>query len=296
MKNDIAIIGGGPSGITAAIQLKRYGFNPLIFERDEIGGLILNANLIENFPGFPNGLTGTRFANLLEKQLATHSINIIKENVLSIQYNNEFIIKTSNDNYLSDYCIVASGTKPNPIDNIEINEKLKNNLIYDVKHLYGVKGKRIVIIGSGDAALDYAINLSKKNNIKILSRSNTFKALPTLVQRIKNIPEITLKSNTNVKKAGYLNEEILLNCISFDKPFDILCDNLVIAIGRKPELGFIKDLELIRAKTDKFYIVGDVVNGLHRQAVIAAGDGMRAAMDIYYRINQGENEGNCKNK
>ena len=106
---NVAIIGAGPAGIAAGIQLKRYGIIPVIFEKDKPGGLLRNANLVENYPGFPDGISGLELANLFVMQLNKESLNIIIETVKSLDFNNEsFIIETSKKAYCFQIVLIAS--------------------------------------------------------------------------------------------------------------------------------------------------------------------------------------------
>src|SRR4030067_3593524 len=81
---DVIIIGGGPAGIAAAIQLKRYGLNPLIFERGALGGLLRNANLVENYPGFPGGISGMKLVGLLEQQARDFALRVTYAAVIRV--------------------------------------------------------------------------------------------------------------------------------------------------------------------------------------------------------------------
>ena len=86
---EIIIIGGGPGGITAAIQLKRYRLEPLLLERRELGGLLWNANLVENYPGFPNGVTGEKLIRLMRKQIERIGVNMAHEEVVKVDWEGE---------------------------------------------------------------------------------------------------------------------------------------------------------------------------------------------------------------
>ncbi len=122
MKEKIIIIGGGPAGIAAAIQLKRYNLDPLLFEPEKPGGLLRNANLIENYPGFPNGISGVKLTKLIHKQLESFNIQTRTEKVRTLEFakNNDcFIIQTANSSYNADIVIIATGTKPKKLDIIE---------------------------------------------------------------------------------------------------------------------------------------------------------------------------------
>ena len=82
----IVIIGGGPSGIACAIQLIRYGYNPVIIEKNEPGGLLRNANLVENYPGFPNGISGIDLSHIFVEQLNRFGVELISDEVISLDY------------------------------------------------------------------------------------------------------------------------------------------------------------------------------------------------------------------
>ena len=102
----IIIIGGGPGGITAAIQLKRYGLEPLLLERRELGGLLWNANLVENYPGFPNGVRGEKLVGLMRKQVERLGVEVRREEVEQVDWKeNHFTVTTQyatrNTNYAS---------------------------------------------------------------------------------------------------------------------------------------------------------------------------------------------------
>ena len=94
--NKVAIIGAGPAGISSAIQLKRFGIDPIVFESDQIGGLLHNANLVENYPGFPDGISGEKLCMLFIEQFNKCNTNIINEEVITLDYiDNEFMPLTS---------------------------------------------------------------------------------------------------------------------------------------------------------------------------------------------------------
>ena len=113
----VAIIGAGPAGITAAIQLKRYGLSPMLFEKEAIGGLLRNANWVENYPGFPNGISGLKLTRLMAQQLKTVGVEGFFEEVLELDYAKEvFTLETPKQRVVLRHVIVATGTESNPIE------------------------------------------------------------------------------------------------------------------------------------------------------------------------------------
>ena len=281
--NNIAIIGAGPAGVSAAVQLRRYGFAVDVFEKNIVGGLARNANLIENLPPFHKGISGKHYARLLKKNLLAYIANPIYEEVESIEFReNWFIIFTDSEIRKYDIAIIASGTKPNS-PSISLPES--NRIHYEVAVMPKTENNNIIIIGAGDAAFDYALNLANHgdNNIKILNRNDKLKCLPLLFERVKANPHIEYIENCELQAVESLANELIIN--TNNGKFN--CDYLLFAIGRSENRSFIGDSVLnneIKLLNDKLlHYIGDVINGLYRQISIATGDGVRAAMEIYER-------------
>lgn len=277
----VAIIGAGPAGIACAIQLKRYNIEPIIFEKNKIGGLLINANFVENYPGFYTGITGANLVNAFKKHLNKYHIKVINKEVLSLDYfKNQFVIKTKGGIYNFPIVMIASGTIPEEIP-LKYPAAVKHKIIYEVKKLKNIHHKNIIIIGGGDAAFDYGLNLAKKNKIMILCRSNRFKCLPVLYERALKNKNIKLYTGTVVKNIKTEENHLKIECT---KNRNLSCDILLIAIGRKPNLVFISDrlnnkLKKLE-KQHKLYIIGDAKNKIYRQTGIAIGDGIKTAMEI----------------
>lgn len=276
----VAIIGAGPAGISCAIQLKRYKIDFILFERNKPGGLLRNANLVENYPGFPEGITGEKLVGLFSRQLKENNITLTKENVEFIVYKDNFLIKTNKKIYQSEILIVASGTKPKRW-NIEIPAGAESKIFYEVYKIKKLKGKTIGVVGSGDVGFDYAAGLSKQNKIILLNRTDKHKCLPVLFERCAQNKKIKYITNFEVAKIKLKNKKLVL----YSKNKEPISVNyLVVAIGREPNLDFlnhkIKDKIKILEKNKKLYMIGDVKNSLFRQTAIAVGDGIKTAMEI----------------
>ncbi len=269
----IAIIGAGPAGVTAAIQLYRNGFKPIIFEKEEVGGLIRNANLIENMPGFPNGISGRKYAELLNKHLDKFKPEIVYSEVLSLEYQGEFILKTKEIEYKFDIIINAAGTYPIKLNLFE-NCPLA---AYEIVNMPDFQDKEIIIIGGGDASFDYAMNLSRQNKVTILNRSSEIKAIEILQERALTNSNIKYLDNIYVIDYIIENNKLILKT----NKNEISADYILIAIGRKAKREFIKIAIYNKLITDeKVFECGDIKNGINRQASIAIGDAMLAAMKI----------------
>ncbi|MBN1329983.1 MAG: NAD(P)/FAD-dependent oxidoreductase [Candidatus Heimdallarchaeota archaeon] len=290
MKNkecQVAIIGAGPAGSTAAIQLKRAGIEVILFEEKKIGGLAINANLLENYLGFPQGIEGEKFVKLLEEQLDANVIEVFMEKIQEIKFESEkFIISSEKTQCLSDYLIVATGTEP-IIYNIEGSELLAANnlLFYEPQDIPKVKftKQNIAIIGGGDAAFDYALNLVQKNNkIVIIHRNENFKCLQLLYHRVFNVKDILLKPSLTIEKFE-LKENNKIEII-FSNKSSLIVDLVMVAIGRKPKNKLINNMPEDLLKNPRLYQIGDLVNKHYRQIAIASSDGLKCAMDITREI------------
>ena len=197
----IIIIGGGPAGVTAAIQLKRYGLLPLLLERREIGGLLWNANLVENYPGFPNGVRGEKLIGLMKRQMERIGVDVKREEVVGVELDgDEFVVHTESVKRKADYLVIATGTKAKPLPDV-ISPAARSRVFTDVWPLTAVKEKQIVIVGAGDAAFDYGLNLSKNRNfVTILNRGDSVKCLGLLFKRAAQEPLITYRAGVAVRQ------------------------------------------------------------------------------------------------
>jgi thioredoxin reductase len=287
---DVTIIGAGPAGIAAAIQLKRYGITPLLLEKEEIGGLLRNANLVENYPGFPSGITGSRLVKLFREQLQRVSILPAFEEVKKLYFKKKiFLVETRKKTYPSRTVVIASGTKPRGFADFVIPEEVKDKIFYEVYPILRARKKEIVIIGAGDAAFDYALNLSQNNEVTILNSGQHIRSLPLLLERAQAVSSISYHKNTRITRVSNNSQNgILLECKTLGNTWKSRADYLIFAIGREPQLDFLseKAKRNFKALVKKgvLYLIGDVKNRNYRQTAIAVGDGIMAAMKICRRL------------
>jgi len=292
MPLEIAVIGAGPAGLAAGIQLQRYGFSPHIYEREAVGGLLRNANLVENYPGFPAGISGRELVKLMQEQAQQIGLVITYQEVQEISYrNNHFLLTTPLRTNAYDIVLIASGTRPRTNHGVDIPVPLQPHVFYEIYPLRHLAEKRFAIVGAGDAAFDYALNLSKLNQVMILNRSKDIRCLPLLFERAARNPRIDYREEIKIlavkesRRAG-----LELECEGSTGQMSFLIDKLIFAIGREPQTGFIPSalLPMIRDLEEKgcLYFIGDVKNERYRQTSIAVGDGVLAAMKIYQSLQE----------
>jgi thioredoxin reductase (NADPH) len=286
---EVILVGGGPACISAAIQLKRSGIEPCIIT-NSIGGLARNANLIENLLGFPMGITGEEFVKKLKQQIQINNINIIYEKVISAlkttQNAETYIVKTQNTTNYTKILIIGTGTLPKQLKIEGEPQAIEHHkLFYDIyKAKENCGNKNIIILGSGDAAYDYSLNIaSTAESVRIIQRSPSANCLPVLLQRVKNNPKIEIISNQMISK--FTLEENGISMSSNTERY--FADIVFVAIGRIPNISFIsKSLLNSRNKGDEpfLYLIGDIHKRRFRQISIAMGDGINTAMEIVKKL------------
>jgi thioredoxin reductase (NADPH) len=269
----VAIIGSGPAGIAAAVQLKRYAINFILFDSVTNGSLLRNAHRVENYLGFPQGISGIELLRVFHQQLAENNIVPIQQKAAAADYlvtENLFKINTAENNYFAEYLIVAAGTKPKTeplLEELAASGQCKIN--YEVYDFLTAKNKKFAILGAGDAAFDYALSLLANNQVTVFNRGAEIKALPCLCEAAFQHENFKYYPNANLPKIMIAKNEY---------------DHLLLALGRTPQKEFytnnLERLEQKLLESGLLYLIGDVKNDIYRQTAIAAGDGIKAAMQI----------------
>ena len=282
---DVAVIGAGPAGIAASIYLKRAGLDVTLFEKDEIGGLLLNAYLVENYPGFPLGIEGKQLCRLMKRHLKKWNIKPIKKEVKEVIIKkNSFILNAKGSRNTFRAVILATGTTPKKLG-IPLEQAVVGKLVfYEIKELLPKLklGNFCAVIGGGDAAFDCALNLARNGiAVEIYFRSKKPKCLPLLEDRVKKLNAICLRSSIIPiainKREGKL--EIKFRSTNGTTTYTSKPDYLLIASGRNSNYELLpKDLE--KNNIPGLYIAGDVRTGKFRQIGIAVGEGILVAMKV----------------
>lgn len=273
-KRKVIVVGAGPAGIAAAQQCVREDIdNVLVLEKEKIGGLIRQANKIENFPGFV-GEDGREIAEELEKIVSKYDIDVEYTEVKNIEKMDEgFRLKSDDVSIETKYLVLATGTRPRALG-------FEGEIHHPEWRDY--TGDRVVIVGGGDAAYDYSLRVDRLGGeVTILRRSNP-KALPILVKKAtrRDIEEVEAELR-EVEKSE--------NGFSIGCEDDVLeADVLITAIGREPKIPDLTfDLELEDSKfptgktdIDNLFVVGSTVLGTYRQTSLCWGMGIAAGMDL----------------
>lgn len=283
------IIGAGPAGMNAALYLKRAGIEPIIIEKDVPGGEMLKTDKIENYLGFES-ISGGELALKMSIQLKDLGVNIIRDKVIKVRYDDKFIVECEKEQYVSDYVIVATGRAPRKLG-LRGEEELTGKGISYCAVCDGAfyRGREVAVIGGGDAALTEALYLADLcSKVYVVVRHN-LRASDVLQNRVKAKENIIVLKNVNVNELKY--DDKLSNVI-LDDGKTLPVSGMFIAIGGMPELSFLNEIDLeikngyiltndkMESNIKGLYAVGDVRYKDYYQIVTAVSDGAVAALAI----------------
>lgn len=283
MTHDVAIVGAGPSGSAAAIYLARHGIDVILIEKEEVGGLALNANCIEDYPGIPDGMAGPEFGFNLQKQLASHGITVEHDEVVRMtKEGGVFQLHGLRRKNEASCVILATGTKPKQLSARLIGD-VSERIFYEVWNL--PEGhESVAVIGAGEAALDYSLTLAKLGySVTILCRAGEPRANKVLMAKVAESQKISILANTEVDEIVAAQSGVLITCRDRDS---ISCAFAVCAVGREQTFpGFgIGLTPRLPVKPDGstnhpgLFVAGDARRGRERHISTAVGDGVSAAV------------------
>lgn len=283
------VIGAGPGGMSAAIYLKRAGIDVILIEKMVPGGEMLKTNKIENYLGF-DSIDGGELALRMSSQVKDLGVEIIRDDITDISYDNTFIVTGLKNKYQADYVIIATGRVPRKLG-LDMEEELLNRGISYCATCDGAfyKGKEVAIVGGGDSALTEALYLSDIClKVYVLVRKD-LKASDILQNRVKNKDNIVIFKNVSVSQ--FISSDSLTGVLLNDgRKLDV--NGLFIAIGGTPDISFLKNLNVdtvngyiktddkMRTNIKGLYAVGDVRYKDFYQIITAASDGAIAALSI----------------
>lgn len=295
---DLIIIGAGPSGVSAAIYAKRANLDFIIFEKFAIGGQVINAFEVENYPGF-NKILGSDLAINFMNNLNALNVEVKYEEVVSLEKKEDiFILKTSLDNvYYAKNVILALGSNPRKLNLPNEDQFTGRGISYCAMcdgNFY--KDKEILVYGGGNSAISEALfltNIVKK--LTIVSRSN-LRADKSLVEELSSKQNVDILENKLVDSLIIDNNEI--KGVKLKDKFNneitsLNIEGIFVYIGAIPSTSFLTNLGILNkegyievnnhfeTKINNLYAIGDVINKDLRQIVTATNDG---AFAIHYLL------------
>lgn len=293
---DLIIIGAGPAGMTAGIYAIRSNLNSLIIESKMPGGQLALTDLVENYPAFPDGVSGQELAGLIESQCRNFGVefeNFVKVDLIE-KDDNIFKLKTNKGDFFSKTVIVATGASPAELG-IPGEREFKGKGVSHCATCDGplFKNKNILVIGGGDSAVQEAIFLTKfASSVRVVHRRDKLRAEKILQEKAFDNPKIEILWNSNlmeIKGENSVERAVILNNKTNQKR-EITIDGVFMYVGIKPNSSLVKNLVELSEKnsiiTDYkmrtsvlgLFTAGDVRNTPLRQIVTANSDGAIAAI------------------
>ncbi|MCK9602943.1 MAG: thioredoxin-disulfide reductase [Candidatus Omnitrophica bacterium] len=306
--HDLIIIGAGPAGLTAALYAGRFRMNTLIFEKMACGGQIILSPQIENYPGFPGGISTFELADKFKKQVEELAVTIEDSEVTEIGQGLEsgkavFNVKTQNGNFQAKSIIIASGAQAKKLG-VKGEDKFIGRGISYCGTCDGplFKNKDIAVIGGGDRALEDAIFLtSYAAKVYLIHRRAAFRGSKILEEKVRANPKIDLILDSVVEEISGRDkvEALKVKNLKANSSSEISCQGVFIFVGIEPNTAFLKNLlemdehefiitdEEMRSSKDGIFACGDCRKKSLYQVVTACADGAIAANAVHkYLLNQ----------
>ena len=293
---DIIIVGAGIAGLTAAIYCARAGVKTLVIEHNEPGGQLLLADIIENYPGFPEGISGYELSKRVYEQVKKFGAKILKNHkVIKIYSQNSYkVVECENGKKFKALAIIiATGSKPRKLGIENEDRFIGKGISYcAICDGYFFKDKDVAVVGGGNTAITYALYLANiARKIYLIHRRKEFRAEKILIDRLKNYENISFILNSVIEKIEGKEklEKIYVKDLETGKISELKVDGLFIAIGRVPNTEFInvkKDEEgkiivneNLETSEPGIFAAGDCRKGSYEQLTTAASDGTIAALN-----------------
>ena len=302
---DAVVIGGGPAGLTAGLYLGRGNYRTVILEKENVGGYIMNVEMIENYPGFTDGVPGSQLAMDMKNQAKKYGVQLQRGEVTGIQSfsGKKWLTCADGTNYLARAVIIAGGSVPKKMG-VPGEESFRGQGVFNCAFCDGGDFVDLVVAvcGGGDSGLTEALYMSR-----IASRVIIVEALPRITatailqDRVKENPKIEVRTGERVKAILGSNRVEALELLKGDgSPETLKVDGVLVHIGLDPNTGYLEGIvplddrkqvivnEWMETRVPGIYAAGDIRSSSPRQVATAVGDGAIAGMSAQrYLQNQG---------
>ncbi len=276
----VAVIGAGPAGIAAAIQLARAGHEITVFEPTRIGGNLWNAGYVENYPGYPGGIPGRNLAGLMKEQFGEREFNIRNSAVTEVRKTDSGFMTVSDSEDMFDGVIVCCGTRPKRAGFPGEDELAEAGLLH-----YGIadlrawpEGGDALVVGGGESSMDMALSLAEMGlKVTLLHRSD-LRGIKRLLDNLSAEESIVTLRGT-VTAARRHGEKAVVSLKTEAGEEEKAYDLVLVAVGRESSLPDLVGIDPLN-QPPCFRIAGDAMHGGLGQTAMAVGDGVRAAMEV----------------
>jgi len=307
----VVIIGSGPAGWTAALYSARANLKPFVFEGFQSGGIpggqLMTTTEIENYPGFPEGVTGPELMEKFKKQAIRFGTKSVMEDVSEVKFSQRpFTVKGTGITVQAQTVIMATGARAKYLG-LSSEEKLMNKGVSACAVCDGAlpifRDKDLIVVGGGDSAMEEALYLTKYGKkVTIVHRRDAFRASQIMQDRAKKNPKIEFVLNSTVTEV--LGKEYVegakLKDVKNGEERILNCEGFFLGIGHEPntkflrghlaleETGYVKVDSRLHTSVPGVFACGDCQDHIYRQAVTAAGTGCMAALEAEWFLQKEE--------
>lgn len=295
---DMIIIGGGPAGYTAALYAARAGLDAVLIEKAGAGGQMALTDVIDNYPGFDEGIDGFTLGMKMKNGAERFGIKTILEQVNSVDFKNDVkAVNTAGKTYFAKTVVVSTGADPNELGVKNEREYIGKGIHY-CAHCDGrfYKDKTVMVVGGGNTAVADALFLARfAKKVYVVHRRDTFRAEKILVDPLLHAENVEVLWNSvpvEFTAEERISGALIKNTVT-NQEIKVPVDGVFVSIGRKPVTYFLEDSvslddkgyiiadETCRSSVDGVYAVGDVRTKPLRQIVTAAADG---AVAVHFAV------------
>ena len=302
---DIIIIGGGPAGLSAAIYTSRDRLSTILIEKGINGGMINEAEKVDNYPGFPEGISGLDLTARMFEQAQKYGLKDLNAEVTSIEASGKhgFKVKTAEAEYSGKAVIIAGGSDKMKMDAPGEKEFAGRGVSYCATcDAPFYTNKIVAVVGGGNSALYEAMHLAKfASKVYIIHRRDQLRATPVVQERAKSEPKIefVLSSIIEAVEGSAFVEKIKLKNVANGKQSELKLDGIFVSIGLKPNTGYLKGVvemdeagmimvnDRMETSVPGIFAAGDIRHNSIRQTIAAAGDGAVAALSAKKWVDEG---------
>lgn len=292
---DVVIIGGGPAGLTAGIYAARSRLKNLLVEKGAAGGWIINAGVVENYPGFPEGVNGLELADAMQQQAAKFGLETLTAEVTGLELKSEQkIVKTSEGDVAARAVIVAGGSDRIKLGVPGEEEFTGRGVAYcAVCDGYFYRDVPVAVVGGGNAAMNEALELTKfASKVTVIHRRDELRATKILQERAFAEPNMGFLWNTVVEaiEGEDTVKRLRLKNVKSGEKSTLDISGIFVAVGLRPNTGYLKKViglaedgtiitnEKMETDVPGIFAAGDIRSGSIRQVAGAVGDGAVAAI------------------
>jgi len=295
-ERNIIILGSGPAGLTAAIYLGRAEMKPLVIAGRQAGGQLMLTSEVENYPGFPEGIMGPELMDRMRQQAERFGAEFVDEDAVSVDFGDRpFVVKTEGEEFRADAVIIATGASARWLG-LPSEARLMGRGVSACAVCDGFffRNKAVAVVGGGDTAMEEALFLTRyANAVTVVHRRNELRASKIMQERATKHPKISFVWDSAIKDIRGTDavQGVVLENLNSHQETDLQVQGVFVAIGYTPnteifrgqvemdDKGYIIRREHSRTNVPGVFVAGDVEDFRYRQAVTAAGDGCRAALD-----------------